>query len=67
MSARRLQDEPGQKTFIFDLRIHNFILAQRNTTTRDKVCRSNAPIIRDRSSDFIFATLSFPQFLEGFF
>jgi len=49
MPARGLHVEPEQKTSILDLRIHNFILAQQNTITRDGVCRSNAAVIRSQS------------------
>jgi len=60
--------EPGQKIFTFDLQIHNFILAQWNTITRDEVRRMPRLFACDQFFDFIFATaLSFHQFLEGFF
>jgi len=49
MSARGLHVEPEQKTSILDLRIHNLILAQQNTTTRDRVRWSNAAMIRSQS------------------
>jgi len=51
--------EPEQKTYILDLQIHNLILVQRNTTTRDRIRRSNASIIRSRS-------IFWPYFRNGF-